>query len=127
MANYEGMARTNYVKVKDIDELNRRLEEVDGLKLIKGDAEDHVGFIFTNEDPSIFVGDDMVDFQDWFAPFLEDGEVCVMTEIGFEKNRYYVGYSIAFNNKGDLISVNINDIYEKAKEEFGVDPSRAEY
>ena len=39
----------------------------------------------------------------------------VLMEIGNEKLRYLVGYTVAVNNKGETVSIDLNAIYELAK------------
>lgn len=125
MANYEGRARTNYVKVNDVEKMKAELKSIDGLRLIE--QEGKYGFIFTSEDLGVYKDDDILEFSDWFSPFLEDGEFCVYTEIGYEKDRYYVGISHAFNNEGVFETVDFNQIYDIIQHKFGVAPTRAEY
>jgi hypothetical protein len=56
------------------------------------------------------------DFLNELAQTLEDGWVAVMMEAGSEKLRYVTGYTCAINSKGKVETVNISDIYVKAKE-----------
>jgi hypothetical protein len=36
-------------------------------------------------------------------------------ESGAEKLRYIAGYAVAYNSKGETVSLNLDDIYDKAK------------
>jgi hypothetical protein len=50
-----------------------------------------------------------------------DGYVAVFLEIGFEKLRYMEGQAIAVHPDGRVVSINLSDIYEKARDAFGPD------
>jgi len=53
--------------------------------------------------------------MDDLAGHLKEGWVAVVREIGFEKMRYLVGYSVAINSRGQSIEVSLDQIYEDAK------------
>ena len=67
------------------------------------------------------------DFIGELAKQLARGEVAVVMEIGHEKMRYLVGYASAVSWKGERMQVALSDIYRRAKETFGVEPTVAEY
>jgi NACalpha-BTF3-like transcription factor len=61
---------------------------------------------------------------DHVMPFVAEGQVLVVQTIGSEKLRYLTGYTEAFVRRGDEVKftgLSIEDIYEKAAQEFGVD------
>jgi hypothetical protein len=157
MANYYGNGRSNYVHFTDIEKVRRIVAiygcaipkdeddkgwailaetehgDVDGSKYIGQDDDEDIkelielGFI---KDASEITDDmfELPDFMKTLAPFIPDGEVLVWQHVGNEKLRYLQGYAVAINNKGEIKSLNIDNIYTMA-EELG-DPSkisRAEY
>jgi hypothetical protein len=130
MANYYASARSNYFRVKDIEAFKAAMHPD-----IEVSYEGHVPDGHTPEpgtrvcllceadggwpcmiDPDPFNSDS--EYVDWdvldaVAPHLAVGEWCVIQEVGSEKLRYLTGYSRAINNKGQLISVDINDIFKQ--------------
>ena len=129
MANYYGKARTNYVALKDPEACKAKLKEYKGYILIEQDGK--YGFLFEEGNTSLFKKTDdewtEIEFEDFLAPFMEDGEVCVVQGCGSEKMRYLIGFAYAFNNKGKMVSVSIDDIYRLAEKKFGVKPGYATY
>lgn len=137
MANYEAYERTNYVKVRSMENLLAAMKEIDGLTLIEKDGK--IGFIITDElfvpevDECKSIDKNLVDewgaisFIDFFAPHIADKEVCVIQHVGREKMRYLAGQAIAFDNTKKQVSINIDEIYQLAEKEFGVYPGHAQY
>lgn len=136
MANYYGNSRSNYFKVKDVDKFKEFLNLMYDMEFIN-DSNGRVGFLVTGEGGSIPCeiwdkeNDEYTydfDFDKLLAQHLQDGEVAIYQEVGAEKLRYLVGYSVAVNSKGETAIVNINDIYSIAKEKLGgVDVTPVEY
>lgn len=126
MANYYGNSRSNYFKVKDKEKFKNFLDLMYDMEYIE-DSEGRVGFLVSGEGGSIPCeiwdenADEYVelDFDRLLAQHLQDGEVAIYQEVGAEKLRYLVGYSIAVNSKGERVAVSINDIYRLAQEELG--------
>lgn len=126
MANYYGNSRSNYFKVKDVDKFKEFLNSMYDMEYIE-DLNGRVGFLVTGEGGSIPCeiwdeeADEYVelDFDKLLAQHLQDDQVAIYQEVGAEKLRYLVGYSIAVNSKGETAMVNINDIYRIAQEELG--------
>ena len=54
------------------------------------------------------------------ATWMEPGEVLVVESAGHEKLRYVSAFAAAYNHKGDEVAIDLNDIYAKAAESFGV-------
>lgn len=130
MANYEASARTNYVKVSDLDGLKSALEPFQ-LTLIESSEEGYYCLlceyeggwsevIYNDEDEDV-----TFDFLEHVMPYVEVGQVLVSQEVGYEKLRYLVGVSAAFirraDNSVDSISINLDEIYDLAKKKFGVE------
>lgn len=63
------------------------------------------------------------------AGHLVDGEVAVFMEVGFEKMRYLAGTAVAVNAIGDTRRIDLDEIYDLAKElaTKGTVITRAEY
>ena len=139
MADWYGTARSNYVKIKDMDGLKAAIEPFP-ISISKGDDENEgkVCFLSDDGDSGGWPGhaydedDNEIEFDPavQICPFMEDDQVLVMMESGAEKLRYITGNAMAFNAKGDSVRVNLNDIYKKAAETFGAsadDITAAEY
>ena len=65
--------------------------------------------------------------DEWIWRLLKDGEVIILQEVGAEKLRYLIGSSMALNYEGKHINIDIDDIYEKVKKEWGVEATQATY
>ena len=135
MANYYGQTRSNYFQVKSAVKFKAFCKRYD-LEVIDQKSEKdpditRYGFMVDGSIPSGYDnkrGDWIeTDFLKELSQHLVKGEVAVVMEVGSEKMRYLVGYACAVNAKGEHIEVSLNDIYRKATEAFGVEPSRAEY
>lgn len=120
-----GFARSNYFEVKD----PRAFEEFCGkwdLELIRGGEDGGelplYGFI-CRDDSGIPNSYSDAESGDWIegdfmaelSGHLSDGWVALVREVGYEKMRYLVGYTLAINSKGERQSVDLNSIYESAK------------
>ena len=127
MANYYGNSRSNYFKVKSKENFKKFLDSMYDMEYIE-DREGRVGFLVIGEGGSIpceiwdeendeYTHD--FDFAKLLAQHLQDDQVAIYQEVGAEKLRYLVGYSVAVNSKGETAMVNINDIYRIAQEELG--------
>jgi hypothetical protein len=126
MANYYASARTNYFAVTDLEAFKADIEsktssvqvvsqEKDGLTLVGllGSDDDGGGFPFEYEDED---GEYVeLNWAEIFKAHLEDGWVAIIMESGAEKLRYIAGYAVAYNSKGETVSLNLDDIYDKAK------------
>lgn len=133
MANYIGAARSNYFRVKDQAAFRKAMGELE-VDIIE-DRDGRVGLLSREADgagwPS-FTYDEQAeeyrefDIADLVAEHLADGEVAVLLEAGAEKLRYLVGHAVAINSAGQTVTVNLQDIYEKA-EQLGANITRAEY
>lgn len=103
MANYLGMTRTNYFKIKD----EARFREICNNLVAEDDIEvevsqlngDQYGFIgsYSPIDYCTAYGDDMYEDYDMTSFYkqiqevISDGDAMIMTEVGHEKLRYLVG------------------------------------
>lgn len=150
MANFFGTARSNYFRVKDSETFKAWVKKVPGLGVWET-SQATIDFAETEEEkrrlacvfgiysndgdsgcwPSSFEDEEgeyqHIDLIITIAPYLADGQVIVMMETGAEKLRYVAGNAVAFDNTGKFVQVNLNDIYDKAFQAFGVKPTAAEY
>lgn len=61
-----------------------------------------------------------VDLLQLISTHLVEGSVAVFEEAGAEKFRYISAYALAVNHLGDVVSININEIYDRAAAAFGI-------
>lgn len=152
MANYYGVGRTNYFKVKDPDAFKKALlylsgirfdQKSDGSFVLMDDNPDGGGWNVCHEmtgvdDPADWEhcvvdegegpGDvDTIDISLFIAPFLAEGEVAVVQEVGHEKYRYLIGWATAVDWRGNTKTVSIDDIYLWADTVAGRGVSPASY
>lgn len=141
MSNYYGTARSNYVKVKDMEGLKTSIEPWDISMHSTAADPNTVCFLDTHPDGGGWpnwlmfykagldedgneceVEDDVeFDVQKIIMPFLQPGEVLVMMEAGAEKYRYVSGHASAHHTDGRSTWLNLSSIYAQAAKEFGVD------
>jgi hypothetical protein len=50
---------------------------------------------------------------------LMDDSIAIVMGAGAEKLRFITGYAEAINSKGERVDININSIYDLAKQKFG--------
>lgn len=126
MANFYGQTRSNYFAVKDAEAFKAELEnypvqiitkELDGVTLYGFlDADDDgAGEIWSiyNDETDEF---DEIDWGHVFKRHLQDDWVAVIVSTGVEKYRYILGDATAYNNKGESKTLNLEYIYELAKD-----------
>ena len=129
MADYNGHARTNAVKMADKEGLNAFLSDWP-IELYKNNCgktsfysyDDSGGWPSHGYDEN----DNEIEFSfEELMEYIEPGEVLVVMETGAEKLRYLVGYATAYvkTPTGEVksCSVSIDDIYKKAAGEFDVE------
>jgi hypothetical protein len=127
MANYYENARTNYFKVKDEAKFNEFLCSLSGLDSYKDKEGRHaIFFDYESGVPSSRFNEetndyDDVDFLGELSQHLTDGSIATVMGAGAEKLRFITGYAEAINSKGERVSVNIDTIYDLAKQKFGKD------
>jgi len=122
MANYVPFVRSNYFKVKDHAAFEAFCKKW-GVKMIGGpDHDELVGFLGGDEVgiPLCYYDSESGEhvegrFMDDLATHLVDGWVALVREIGYEKMRYLVGYTVAVNARGESIEVSLDQIYDDAK------------
>jgi hypothetical protein len=133
MATYESVGRTNYFAVRDAAALEELLSD-SGIELVHEHGGRRVALIdgegtdWTLRDDSAAVeysedDDGEIFLPDVIADHLTAGQVAVFQRVGREGMRYVVGEAIAVNATGDRVVVGLDDIYEQAAKQFGVDPA----
>lgn len=126
MANFYGQTRSNYFAVKDAEAFTAELEnypvrvitkEVEGVTLYgfldaDDDGSGEIWSIYNDETEEF----DEIDWGHIFKRHLQDDWVAVIITTGSEKYRYFTGDATAYNNKGESKTINLEHIYEFAKD-----------
>ena len=133
MANYYGNGRSNYVAVTDKDKFKKLCDERNLEFWEEKNGTVGCGSNDEGGEPNDYIEDEdtgeeveMPDFMEEVSKILKDEEVFIWSHVGQEKLRYLTGYSMAINNKGKTVGVNIDDIYKKAKK-LGKNITQASY
>ena len=141
MANYYGVARSNYFHVGDPKGFTEWCDEL-GLtweyESTKEESPDMRVAIFSNEEdgwPSYLYkeGNDgeieerEIDLPHELAQFLAPETVAVLMEVGNEKLRYLTGIAVAVHPSGETLQVTLGDIYRDAHEMWGITPTECCY
>lgn len=123
MANWYGTSRSNYFAVKDLEAFKAALKPFE-LEIVTSDRHEGLVAVLAETDdggfPSYYVDEDDGDLVDvdivaLITEHLADGHVCVLQSVGAEKLRYLTGWAVAFNNKGESIEVNIDNVITQAE------------
>jgi hypothetical protein len=132
MANWQGAARTNYFRVKNEEEFKEWAGNLPNIEIEQNDK----GFMLMSTCPDTgsfpsyrydeVAGDEEIDLTE-IGQFLAEGQVAVFMEAGAEKLRYLTGWAMAVSWDGRVEHVDIDDIYAKAAERFGVHQSTITY
>lgn len=137
MANYYGTARTNYFAVKDPEKFMQEMSELpceviqkkmpDGETLygVMDNNADGGGMDWTSWDE--FDEPTEIDWLEIFSRHLVDGHVAVLMEAGAEKHRYVIGYAHAVNSKNERVSIDLDDIYDRAAVALGSHITQVSY
>lgn len=121
--SYKGMIRSNYFQVRNVYQF-RQFCNVWGLKVIA--SGNTVGFIVDVD--SSFSLDHYYEnhsrveanFFAELASLLCDNEIAIVMEAGYDHS-YVVGWAKAVRNDGQVIYLELDDIYRQVTERFGVD------
>lgn len=121
MANYNAIARSNYFQVTDRDAFTAALQPYDVKITTSTSDPDRIALICEAEGgwPAWAIDDETdedleLDLPALLAAHLVDGDVAVLMEAGAEKSRYVVGVAVAVNNRGDVKTIELEDIYALA-------------
>lgn len=126
MASWSGAARSNWVRVADLEGLKKSLDN--WSISVQEDGDGRVAFFSTVGGWPSFSEDETGDeieftFSEVVMPYIAEGEVLVVMEAGYERLRYLTGVAAAFVRRGDTVEnkvVELFDIYEKAASAFAV-------
>lgn len=138
MANYRGTSRTNYFRVKDENSFKAWIATHAGATLIDTQigSDIHYGVHMGASDSGTWPStrecpetgeSDCYFFAEFLAEHLQDGEVAILISVGSERMRYLGGEALAVHSSGEMTSISLNDIYEKAQAAFGTKPTAAEH
>lgn len=134
MANWYGSARSNYFHVKDVEAFKEWVDTLSGCGVINDD-EGRWGLLVNSENggwPSNRYDEETdgyvdIDLAKELVEHLAEGQVAVLMECGAEKLRFITGFATAVSWTGETVQISLDDIYQKAQEAFGVEPSQAAY
>ena len=125
MANYEGVARSNYFQVLDVDAFRTWAKDLELEVIEDADEPGAVGLISRTDDGAWPACDletmEDIDFGKLLAQHLAPGQIAILMEIGHEKTCYLGGYAVAINSEGRQVSIGLFDIYKLARKKFKVD------
>ena len=132
MSQWSGHARTNYFQVKDPAAFQAEFAKYDLEILTNKDGS--FGLISEEEFggwPSNILNEEQDNWEDIDIPYLvaghlADDEVAVFQEVGNDKLKYLTGSARAINNKGEDVTIRIDDIYHLAKH-LGANITEATY
>jgi hypothetical protein len=137
MSNYYEASRSNYFAVKNLEAfktaieafpielVSKTAEDGETLVALLGDYEGGFAWTYYDEDTE----DDIeIVWEDIFKEHLADDTVAIFMGTGSEKLRYLSGWAVAYNNKGETVAINLDEIYAKAESLLlGKNITRAEY
>lgn len=134
MADYIPFVRSNYFQVKDPEAFRSWCEGL-GLEVIQDEEQPGLyGFIADGGIPCARLDpetgeeeEEEIDFFAELASHLSEGQVAEVREIGYEKMRYLIGITRAVRWDGEMLEVNLDDIYTTVAAQWGLDMTRAEY
>ena len=135
MANWNGSARSNYVRVKDREmfmEWARSLPDVEVVErehtfALLSRADDGGWPSFRCREDGEDQDDEAIDLAAEIAVHLANGEVCIFQQVGSEKLRYLSGSALAVNTAGETLQISIEDIYTLVRERWNLTPNEAKY
>lgn len=123
MANYTAFFRSNYFAVKDVAQFQRFCQEFQ-MEMISDTEQDETlyGFLGPEHESGIPVTrynetTDEWEEADWLAilaTHLADDYVAIVMEVGYEKLRYLIGVAHAVNAAGEMVDVDLDEIYSRA-------------
>lgn len=131
MANFNGTARSNYVKVKDVAAATAALEPFGNEIHKHPDNADYIAIFGGCYDTGTFTtlrGDDEgedveLDFAAWAQEHLEPGQVLVLMTAGAEKQRYVSAWAEAHTWDGRSVAIRLDTALDNLiRSELGLDP-----
>lgn len=133
MANYVGTARSNYFHVSDEAAFKNAMARLPDIEVVsRGEGEQKSFAILGQtdgggwpqwepEDPDSEEDQDDVplDLLGEIAPHLRKGSIAVLFEVGAEKLRYVAGHAMAVNSEGEVVHLDLCDIFALAESKLG--------
>lgn len=117
MANYFATTRSNYFRVKHPATFEAWCKKFDLNFWTKSfDDKDDLYAISADFDPET---EDDFDITCEMASHLHPQDVAILFKIGSEKLRYITGRATAIHPDGRIVTVDLSEIYERAKGQFG--------
>jgi hypothetical protein len=125
MTTYFSITHSNYFRVGNHEKFTRWCEkrgieykihnhnELGNCYAISA-ADENMGWPFYDDDT-----DDDIDLYAELARHLDDRDVAILFEVGFEGSRYLRGFARAIHPDGRILCLDLPDIYERARESFG--------
>lgn len=132
MANWYGSARSNFVRVKNVNAFRDWVETLPDVEIVERDDQFSL-WVGSGSDsggwPSVRWDDNDqrqdIDLAAEIAPHLSAGEVFIFCECGAEKLRYLTGWATAVNDLGETLQVSIEDIYALVRKRWNRNPTTA--
>ena len=122
-------ARSNYVHIADINGLIASLRPFPQIRIVADPTNTTLMcFMVRDSDqngwPTMSEDEDghetEFDVTKHICPFLEQDQVMIMMEVGYEEQRAPSGFAVAYNQTGQRCSVNLQSIYAAAAQTFKV-------
>lgn len=131
MSNFYGSERSNYFRVKNEEAFlawakKRDLHTVAKAGCFSVYPENSEDGCFPSYNPDAPEDEQEFDVLEEIADHLADNSVALIIGCGAEKLRYINGFARAINAKGEQVSINLDEIYERAAK-LGGEVERAEY
>jgi len=127
MTTYSAITRSNFFRVRDPNEFQLWCEK----REIDYESHDHkeLGACFAISASDVNIGwpfydvdtDEDIDIYAELARHLDNRDVAVLFEVGFEGSRYLRGFARAIHPDGRILFLDLLDIYERARRTFGND------
>lgn len=126
MANYVGIARSTFFRVKDEAAFRAAIDEIPGLGIYEqSDAAGNQVFAIHAGDndgggwPEWMIDEDTeedieIDLPQTLGQHLADDSVAILMETGNEKMRYLYGAAVAVDSLGNVERLSLDDIFERA-------------
>ncbi len=128
MANFYGTSRTNYVRVKDVDaalkdlepfnnQVHRHPTEADAV-MVSGDDDGTFSTTAYDDEDNREI---YLEWADWCAAHLKEGQVMVLVTAGAEKLRYVSAWAEAYDHTGKGgVSLNLDtSLRDLIRAQFG--------
>jgi len=139
MANYISHSRSNYFQVLDIPKFHDWCNERN-LAFQSKERDKTLWMIYPDDSteasfPDGYYDDDgdlvEIDFHSELAAHLiDENEVAILIEVGYEKLRYFCGFATAIRKTAygyDELHISLNDIYALIFSEWGLETTDASY